>query len=728
MVLVGTAHALPIYDIQYTTDPSGDSPYAGQVVTITGVVTGSAYNGYFVADAPGPWNAIFVYTYDSGPDVGDEVQLTGTVAEYYNLTEITDVTAYQLLSSDNPVVPELVTTGTLSQEMYECVLVSVENVSVVSLESYGEWIVDDGSGGVYCDDWADYMYFPAVGDDLASLTGILQYNFGLFKLAPRSTGDIVAELIPHYALYGDVVTMNDSRDILLDVYVEILGDRIVDIHTTAPVGIPSVAVPGLIFPGLIDSHNHPPYNVLDLIPFGTFFGERSDWQGTPLYDEFRDQYYGIQDYGGADAMANNMFKLAEVRALCAGTTMMQGRNCNGHYNDPFAHQGMVITNAERFPSRCYSSTFPLNDSQSWWQNLAAEPWDRFLVHLSEGITAGALNEFYTWQGWGMLDERTSVIHGVPYTAPEWTAMATAGASLIWSPASNMTLYNATADIPGALAAGVNVSLAPDWTESGTLNVLQEMKFANELSIDQWGGLLTPLQLTEFVTRNAADALGVEDRVGRIAAGYQADVAVFLGDPGTPYDDLLAAESKDVLLTVVSGRPMYGDPALMAQFDFLTDLEDVTVGGQPKQVGIQVAAHGIEESDKPLLQIIAELQAAYDATFPQICDFLSIERDVEDAVLPARLDDVAVHNYPDPFNPATTIRYHVPTGEPTSLRIYDLSGRLVHTLVDMDEPETGWYETTWNGRDEAGRKVASGVYFAHLSVGSSTRTDRMALMK
>ncbi len=93
-----------IYDIQHTVDPSGDSPLNGQTVTIEGVVTAANYNGFFVTDAAGPWNSIYVYTDAAGCAVedGDGVTVTGVVDEYFNMTEITqsgDATPVQVSCS-----------------------------------------------------------------------------------------------------------------------------------------------------------------------------------------------------------------------------------------------------------------------------------------------------------------------------------------------------------------------------------------------------------------------------------------------------------------------------------------------------------------------------------------------------------------------------------------------------------------------------------------------------
>jgi len=56
-----TAQPITIYNIQFTTDPSGNSPYAGQTVTTVGVVTGTFSDGFTIAEGAGPWKSIFVY-------------------------------------------------------------------------------------------------------------------------------------------------------------------------------------------------------------------------------------------------------------------------------------------------------------------------------------------------------------------------------------------------------------------------------------------------------------------------------------------------------------------------------------------------------------------------------------------------------------------------------------------------------------------------------------------
>jgi hypothetical protein len=85
-------------------------------------------------------------------------------------------------------------------------------------------------------------------------------------------------------------------------------------------------------------------------------------------------------------------------------------------------------------------------------------------------------------------------------------------------------------------------------------------------------------------------------------------------------------------------------------------------------------------------------------------------------------------YPNPFNPTTTIGYEVRERVPVTLAIYDVAGRRVKTLVDGETSGAGYYEQVWDGRDESGRVVASGVYFYRLDGGSHTETRRMVLLK
>jgi hypothetical protein len=85
------------------------------------------------------------------------------------------------------------------------------------------------------------------------------------------------------------------------------------------------------------------------------------------------------------------------------------------------------------------------------------------------------------------------------------------------------------------------------------------------------------------------------------------------------------------------------------------------------------------------------------------------------------------NQPNPFNPTTTIRFVLPEREQVTLAIYDTNGYLVRTLVDEVEGY-GTHEVTWDGRDDDGAAMGSGVYFYRLRAGKHTESKKMVLLK
>ena len=208
-----------IYDIQYVSDPTTDdaSPLDGQTVTISGVVTaefwGSSSNRYlYVQDAEGPWNGVVCFEYNGWDTFdfvsstgiansvaeGDSVTVTGTVDEYYNLTEIVDVTDVIVHGpAVNMISPAVVTTGQImtggsDAEAYEGCLVKVDNVTVDNADlGNGEWSVTDGTNSMRVDDIWDYYYFPDSGQALAGVAGVMTYTYSNTKLEPRLARDVV---------------------------------------------------------------------------------------------------------------------------------------------------------------------------------------------------------------------------------------------------------------------------------------------------------------------------------------------------------------------------------------------------------------------------------------------------------------------------------------------------------------------------------------------------------
>jgi photosystem II stability/assembly factor-like uncharacterized protein len=86
------------------------------------------------------------------------------------------------------------------------------------------------------------------------------------------------------------------------------------------------------------------------------------------------------------------------------------------------------------------------------------------------------------------------------------------------------------------------------------------------------------------------------------------------------------------------------------------------------------------------------------------------------------------NFPNPFNPATTIRFGLPKAERVTLKVYTLLGEEVLTLINDDLKAAGYHIAIWDGRNQNGRQVATGLYFYRLRAGSFVMTKKMALVQ
>lgn len=199
---------LSIYEIQ---GQAAASPYNNQIVTTTGIVTGllpGTSTGYFIQDGSGPWNGVFVYDNVNLPVVGDEIQITAMVSEYYELTELKTVSAYTVLSSGNTLPePVILSTTAVNDEQYEGVFVKVINAECVNDDyGYGMWQVNDGSGAVLIHNNASFTYTPNMGTHY-NVSGVLNYTFSEWKVELRMASDV-----------SEYVSVNETEEAIARIY------------------------------------------------------------------------------------------------------------------------------------------------------------------------------------------------------------------------------------------------------------------------------------------------------------------------------------------------------------------------------------------------------------------------------------------------------------------------------------------------------------------------------
>jgi len=214
-----------------------------------------------------------------------------------------------------------------------------------------------------------------------------------------------------------------------------------------------------------------------------------------------------------------------------------------------------------------------------------------LIHVAEGKRTDpeSAAEFNVLKERGFLVHTTAVIHGVAFDKSDFAKMRLAATALVWSPQSNMILYNTTTDVVAAFREGVSIALAPDWAPSGAKNMLGEIQYAAKLNKTSLGGFFSNQQLFEMATSIPARIAHIDDKVGTIQPGLFADIFLLRGDGTQPFDSLAQSKPQDVSLVVVNGVPIYGDATLMGKFNATT--EPVPFCGETKNLNLDVLPNG-----------------------------------------------------------------------------------------------------------------------------------------
>jgi len=198
-----------IYDIQFTTNTNGNSPEENNIVTTKGVVTAYVNNkanygagSFFIQDGDGAWNGLYIYNQDTllTPNVGDSVEVTGTVSEFNigsapeAVTELTSISNITVLNTGNTLPnPTTISTSDANSEDYEGVLINVTNAEATAVGAtlgFGLWEMNDGSGALKGDDDMFAYHLQATQGTNYNVTGIGHYSFDDYKILPRKSSDV----------------------------------------------------------------------------------------------------------------------------------------------------------------------------------------------------------------------------------------------------------------------------------------------------------------------------------------------------------------------------------------------------------------------------------------------------------------------------------------------------------------------------------------------------------
>lgn len=380
-----------------------------------------------------------------------------------------------------------------------------------------------------------------------------------------------------------------------------------------------ISCPGAtVSPGLINAHDHITYT--QNAPYtdtGERYEDRQQWRkGGSSFEG----HTKIPAPGGATP-AQQQF--GELRFLMGGATSTVGsggaKGLLRNLDKSNLLEGLT-TRAVNF------ETFPLDDDGGGRRDgdcnygsgaitaMAIASDTSFEPHTSEGIDRYAHNEFKCQSSstfdtvvpglsQNLLVPQTAMIHAIGVTANDYGAMAQAGTALIWSPRSNVTLYGDTARVTTAAALGVQIALGTDWTPTGSINMLRELRCADSLNKTYMNGYFSDKKLWEMVTLNAAAVTATDSVIGMLAPNHVADISIFKANGRDPYRAIIDADPQDVALVMRGGTVLYGDDATVNSLG--TNCDTLDVCGTQKRVCLQ----------SEITMTLAQLQAAVGNIYP-----------------------------------------------------------------------------------------------------------------
>lgn len=391
-----------------------------------------------------------------------------------------------------------------------------------------------------------------------------------------------------FILNGTVVTFNAQNDILDDGYV-CVNNKKIEAITTARNEIPEsfkdvpvVNTGGYIYPGLIDLHNHLPYNFLKLWVFDTKkpFKSRYEWPRKKGYE----LEISLPTNLLAITSAVELVKYCEVKSLIGGVTTIDGfSKFKGAYAAWLLRNVEVEPFGKDEPPIFQSVQLLKSDEfQTYADKISGA--NAFLYHLAEGTDKALEKEYTDLSVHSLVNDKLVAIHSTALKSRHFVEFGKRNVRMVWSPLSNFLLYGSTAKVRLAKKNGVLICLGPDWTPTGSKNLLWELKVADLVNKKALRKLFSDKDLVDMVIINPAKAIRWDDRIGRLIPGYLADLLVIERLHKNPYRNLIKATEKNIQLVAIEGRPRFGDPKILNQLG-IQNCETIQIGSITKGIDI-----------------------------------------------------------------------------------------------------------------------------------------------
>jgi len=307
-----------------------------------------------------------------------------------------------------------------------------------------------------------------------------------------------------------------------------------------------------LYPALINVHDHLRGNYLPRIgpSAGEYYLNWSNWER-----DLRNSSVVLEER--AKVPPEDMYRLSAYKNLFSGVATV-----NDHFphefNEPFIPLLPIrVIRNYTLAHECSSFDLKWGDGIEIEHKRAKERGFPFITHLEEGFDEESQSGIEILERLGCLDRHGVFIHCIGLSDQDIEKIRKAGATVVWCPASNLLMFNLTCKVRKIIRAGINLCLGTDSTHTGSLNLLEEMRFARQTYRKLYGEDLEPRRIVEMVTVNPARAFWMEDQIGSLDPGKLADILVLSPRSPDPYEALVNARFEDIELLICEGTPIYG---------------------------------------------------------------------------------------------------------------------------------------------------------------------------
>jgi len=179
----------------------------------------------------------------------------------------------------------------------------------------------------------------------------------------------------------------------------------------------------------------------------------------------------------------------------------------------------------------------------------------FVTHIEEGFDEESLKGIDYLKQYNALTDHTVMVHGLGLSDEDLDDIAKAKAHLITCPVSNYFMFKIIARLKEWFERNINVSLGTDSPMSGSINILEEMKFLKMAYKGKYGEDLDDRTILFMITKNPAKALRIQNEFGFIKQGYMADITIIKAK-GDIYSSLVNAWFNDIEMVILGGKVIY----------------------------------------------------------------------------------------------------------------------------------------------------------------------------